>query len=566
MENKQGLNKLQWKLMDYFRGYDFRSYEKALATSYLVLQLKERKIYDVIDKSMRELCSVIDDPDIYNFIYEMMSGVEQSFLLSLLDHEASDLRSFVLDDEFGVFVRSEEQATPQSIIELALNILKIQPNEKVLDNCSGLGSFLTTAYNDYQSGAMYYGVEINPTATAIAKMRASLISGNFNFVVGNAFDQHFNDQLFDKAFSNYPFGIRLKISDVGYELFNKLQQSMPELVRATSSDWAFNYTLCERLSAEGTAVAVTSLGGLWNTIDKPIRELFIKQRRIKAIIKLPAKLFAFTAIPVALIIFGEGDETVRMIDASKQYKEGRRQNILAADNITNILHALDYDTEYSKTVSFEEIAVNQFNLDPTRYIEVVEEVENGVNFETIITRITRGAPSSAKDLDEMTSLIPTDFQYVTLANIRNGIIDQDLPYLKEIPVRFDKYCIKKGNILLSKNGYPFKVAVVEDTKEKSIVANGNLYIIELDTSKVNPYYIKAFLESDKGIAQLKRISVGSTIPNIGVAQLNTIKIPMIPMEKQESIANRYLAILDEIELMRRRIEKCENTLKTIISD
>ncbi len=565
MEIESGFNKLKCELANHFKGYDVITYDKSLATAYLVLSLKEKGVQGILDKSMRELCSVIEDADVYNFVYEMMSGVEQEFILSLFSYDIADLRSFVLNEEYGIYEKGEEQTTPESIIKLALDLLKIQPNETVLDNCSGTGSFITNAYYT-QRDAKFYGVEINPTAAAIAKMRVSLLNGSFNLLVGNALEHNFDGQRFDKAFSNYPFGIRLRLSDVGYEIFDKLQKSMPELVKATSSDWAFNYSLCEMLAPNGTAVAVTSLGGLWNTIDKPIRELFIKKRLIKAIIKLPARLFSTTSIPVAMIVFGESNGAIRMIDASKEYKEGRRQNILHGDNILNILYAMEYDVDYAKTVSFEEIASNQFNFDPTRYIEDLVEIENGVEFGSIINHITRGAPASAKDLDEMTSAVPTDFQYVTLANIRNGVIDKDLPYLKGIPDRFGKYCINSGDILLSKNGYPFKVAVVESTNEKYIVANGNLYIIQLDTKKVNPYYVKAFLESEKGIAQLKRISVGSTIPNIGVSQLNTIKIPMIPREEQDEIANRCLAIMDEIEFMRRKIERCENELKTIISE
>ena len=87
----------------------------------------------------------------------------------------------------------------------------------------------------------------------------------------------------------------------------------------------------------------------------------------------------------------------------------------------------------------------------------------------------------------------------------------------------------------------------------------------MDTEKVDPYYVKAFLESDQGIVQLKRITVGATIPNIGVNQLNTIQIPLIPIEEQHKMALRYQAVLDEIELLRRKIERAENSLKTIFS-
>ena len=139
------------------------------------------------------------------------------------------------------------------------------------------------------------------------------------------------------------------------------------------------------------------------------------------------------------------------------------------------------------------------------------------------------------------------------------------PYLKEIPPKMEKYCIKSGDLILSKNGSPFKVAVAEVPEGRKILASGNLFVIQLDTDKVNPYYIKAYLTSNEGIAALKSIVVGATIPNIGVAQLNTLPIPLIEKEKQDDIAAQYLAKIDEINLLKRKIEKAENALKDIFS-
>ena len=64
---------------------------------------------------------------------------------------------------------------------------------------------------------------------------------------------------------------------------------------------------------------------------------------------------------------------------------------------------------------------------------------------------------------------------------------------------------------------------------------------------------------------MKRITVGATIPNIGVAQLNTILIPLLPLQEQKQIAVRCQAVLDEIQLYRRKIEKAENILKSLFS-
>ena len=90
-------------------------------------------------------------------------------------------------------------------------------------------------------------------------------------------------------------------------------------------------------------------------------------------------------------------------------------------------------------------------------------------------------------------------QYLMLANIKDGVIDKELPYINEIAPKYEKYCLRNNCLLLSKNGYPFKVAVAQVEEGKKILGNGNLYIIELDQSKVNPYYLQAFFESEQGL-------------------------------------------------------------------
>ena len=44
-------------------------------------------------------------------------------------------------------------------------------------------------------------------------------------------------------------------------------------------------------------------------------------------------------------------------------------------------------------------------------------------------------------------------QYLMLANIKNGLIDKELPYLKSIDKKNDKYCLSNHCLILSKNGY-----------------------------------------------------------------------------------------------------------------
>jgi len=566
LENKVVFEKLEWDISNILRagGKNCASLNVPVSLTYLAYVVKKASQEFSSFNNINDVLMLISDMEVRNFVYENTEDGDMDLLGKLCEYTAEQLECYILNVEERDY-KMVESSTPAGIAKLAEKILDIQPNEKVLDNCSGTAGFLISSAAEHPD-AKYYGVELNYSIACIAKIRAAIVGHNISIIQGNALLDNFEGMLFDKGFSNYPFKMQIRFLNDGSDVLERVASVCPDMPKGTSSDWIFNYRLVESMKSSGKAIAIMSAGGLWNTLDKPIREFFIKQGRIEAIIALPANLFAFSGVSVAMIVFGNNNGSIKFVDATNICAVGRRQNILTDENISTILNALYTETDISKSVSIEEIAMHDFTFSPVQYLTVKNEIKNGVPFESVILSITRGAPITASELDDMVSVIPTDYQYLMLANIKKGMIDKELPYLKEISPKHEKYCVKTGNLLLSKNGYPFKVAVAEVPEGRKLLANGNVYIIQLDETKINPYYLKAFLESDMGVAELRSIVVGATIPNIGVAQLNKILIPLIPMEEQERVAAQYQAVLDEIDLLRRKIEKAENSLKDIFPD
>ena len=113
---------------------------------------------------------------------------------------------------------------------------------------------------------------------------------------------------------------------------------------------------------------------------------------------------------------------------------------------------------------------------------------------------------------------------------------------------------------------PDKIAVARVQEGQKILANRNLYVIELDEEKVNPYYLKAFFESEPGISLLKSIAVGTHIPTIGVDMLKNVMIPIPPLEEQRKIAEKYQATMDEIAIYRIKLEKAMSRLHHILDE
>jgi len=461
--------------------------------------------------------------------------------------------------------RNAQNTTPESIIELAIAVMEIQTGFLVADIGCGSGAFLLDAVTS-QPSAHYIGYEISTEEKAIAAIRASLTGKNINIHQCDAFilaDETAADYLptrrFDRVFSNYPFGMRLRNLNNGTGV-QKLIDKYPSLSKATSADWLFNALLCELITPSGKAIGIMTNGSTWNITDTAIRKHFMENGLIEAVISLPERLFNSTSISTSMIVLSHGNKKIRLVDATKLYQKGRRINTLTADSIKTIMHALNVDSEYSKLIDIEEFRSNDYVLNPGRYLGEGINIENGVPFETAIKNISRGAPCTASQLDAMVSNSPTNMQYLMLANIQNGVIDSDLPYLASIDPKYEKYCLHNGNLIISKNGFPYKVAVASVKEGQSILANGNLYIIELDEGRADPYYVKAFFESERGIAQLSSITVGAALPNIGVDKLKKMIIPLPDLQEQKRIAKRYLAAQDEVSVLKRKLEKAQSRL------
>lgn len=508
-------------------------------------------------------------PDASVVISESIDEAEWKNLSSLFTKympEEFALAAFTCEINPG-FRMSSTEATPASIIQLVQKILSIKPNDYVADLCCGYGTFLASSAMQ-EPLAKYCGYELNTESKLIASIRTGLINEDIEIVLKNVFSllDEVPTNKYDKLFSNYPFKLSLRNLGSGAKFIDRMSEQFPGLSKATSSDWVFNALLCELMADKGKAIGIMTNGSTWNGIDAPMRQLFVERGLIESVIALPERMFSSTAIATSLIVFSHGNTNVRIIDASKLYQRGRRYNEFSEENIASIFSSMSRDSEYSKVIEREELRKNEYTLSLSRYLKDGITFEDAMPFENVIKSITRGAPCTARQLDEMVSDEVTNMQYLMLSNIQDGVIDNRLPYLSYIDPKYEKYCLKNNAFILSKNGYPYKVAVAKVQKGQKILANGNLYIIELDTDKIDPYYLKAFFESEQGIAVLRSITVGATIPNIGVDKLKKVEIPVPSLEAQKRISERYQATLDEIAIHKLKLEKAMNRLHHIFDE
>jgi type I restriction enzyme M protein len=512
-----------------------------------------------------EAVSRVNDPECSTYLGEMIEQVGSEAASRMAEaFDADTLKSVVLSDEPGMDVFSSEHSTPTCLSDLAVALLDIKPGETVVDYGCGRGNFLTSAMHSC-SGAEYTGFEIDMETACLARIRTSLVPGNAHVVTGDMFDDS-NWTHADKLFSNYPFGMKLRDIKGKGSYLARSRQGLPEYGSPRSGDWVFNRYLYDSIKGEGRAVTFTTGGALFNGMDRRIRRYFVENGMINAVIALPPRMFPQTQIQVFAVVFSHANASVRMVDATDLCKEGRRQNTIDEKGIAEVLLRLEEDGEKSKPVAPSDIQETRYDLSPDRYLRQEIVIENPTPLGDVAESFTRGASLRATELDALITRRDTGISYVMLADITDGRMKKDLPHLRELDRKLEKYCLENGDLLISKMGLPFKVAVAAVPEGVRILANGNLFVVRLDANKVDPSYVAAFLSGRTGQELLSRAAVGTTIPSIPVNNLKDVPIPLLPMERQRDIAARYQAKLDEIELLQIKVEKAREESVSLFED
>ena len=140
--------------------------------------------------------------------------------------------------------------------------------------------------------------------------------------------------------------------------------------------------MIETLKAKtGRMAVVVPHGALFRgSSEGKIRQKLIEENLLDTVIGLPEKLFYGTGIPAAILLFNKAktDESVLFIDASRDFKSGKNQNVLGEEHIQNILltyrHRINSD-KYSHRASLQEIRDNDYNLNIPRYVDIFEDEE-----------------------------------------------------------------------------------------------------------------------------------------------------------------------------------------------
>jgi type I restriction enzyme M protein len=153
------------------------------------------------------------------------------------------------------------------------------------------------------------------------------------------------------------------------------------------ADWAWLQHTAASLNTHGRAAIVLDTGAVTRGSgsksedrEKKIRQWFVESDWIDGVILLPDNLFYNTTAAGVIIVFNKAKPKARqgkiiLVNAGREFKKGRPKNYIPDENIRKIADAFikGEDAEkFVKVITTAQAAENDFNLSPSRYVDVNE--------------------------------------------------------------------------------------------------------------------------------------------------------------------------------------------------
>jgi type I restriction enzyme M protein len=283
--------------------------------------------------------------------------------------------------------------TPAEVVRLLVQLVKPQAGNTIYDPTVGSGGFLIQAHQYVEEQGQdpndlaLYGQDSNGTVWSICNMNMILHNiSRFTIENGDTLEDPQiieNGQIrrFDRVLANPPFSQNYNRASVKFT--HRFQEWCPETGK--KADLMFVQHMLASLKGNGHMATIMPHGVLFRGgKEKLIREIFINDDVIEAIISLPQGLFYGTGIPACVLVCNKNKpdhlrNKVLFINADREFAEGKNQNKLRPEDIEKIDTIFTLKQElrkYSRLVDTSEIIdKHDYNLNIRRYVDNTPEPE-----------------------------------------------------------------------------------------------------------------------------------------------------------------------------------------------
>lgn len=145
-----------------------------------------------------------------------------------------------------------------------------------------------------------------------------------------------------------------------------------------------------------------------------------------------------------------------------------------------------------------------------------------------------------------------DYRIINGSNISNGVIDwSNCGYItKQRYFESPEIMLKKGDILITKDGTIGKVAIVNKLEYPSTIASGLFILRNNAPEKWNTLFLYYYLQTNRFKEFVHSRTEGSVIPHLYQKDFENLEIPYISLTEQYKISSKLDLIQRKISLNR----------------
>ena len=276
--------------------------------------------------------------------------------------------------------------TPSEVVRAMVQLIEPHEGMAIYDPTAGSGGMLIQSKQYVQEtggdsrNLALAGQELNGGTWAICKMnmilhgiRSADIRQGDTIREPQHLDANGEVRRFDRVIANPPFS--QNYSKNGMKFPERFHTFLPE--SGKKADLMFVQHMAASLRSDGRLAVVMPHGVLFRGgEERGCRKRFIQEGILEAVVGLPPGLFYGTGIPACVLVINKAGarkrNSVLFINADREYKEGKNQNSLRAEDIEKITHVyrkhLDVP-KYSRNVPVDELEQEDFNLNIRRYVD-----------------------------------------------------------------------------------------------------------------------------------------------------------------------------------------------------
>jgi len=324
--------------------------------------------------------------------------------------------------------------TPKEVGMIIARILDPEPGMEVYDPCCGSGGLLIKCQAvldekmSLRSRKSYaplkiYGQEYTANTWAMANMNMIIHDLEGIIEIGDTFKSpKFRDksglQTFDRVVAN-PMWNQDWFTDKDYDAdeFGRFPKGAG-FPGKQSADWGWVQHILASLNKNGRAAVVLDTGaasrgsGSVNlTKETEVRKWFVENDLIEAVLYLPENLFYNTSAPGIVLFLNRNKiinrkNQIMLINANSEFEKCTPKNFIPEFNVLHIVNTFSNwieEENFSRLLNKDEIAENDYNISPSRFIQtdVAQEYRPLIEILDEINIIEDDYRITSKNLDEI---------------------------------------------------------------------------------------------------------------------------------------------------------------------